>query len=122
MYNIINPPNNNNNKSLFKIHLWNLVNVHSPSQISPVIKVSSMIHPNQKCPFLTTALPVVSALHAACLSSLILLSSSLVHSLRPRATIAPSPIMEVLSKSTEILALTIADDSLFLRRLTVALC
>ena len=69
MYNIINPPNNNNNKSLFKIHLWNLVNVHSPSQISPVIKVSSMIHPNQKCPFLTTALPVVSALHAACLSS-----------------------------------------------------
>ena len=75
MYNIINPPNNN--KSLFKIHLWNLVNVHSPSQIRPVISVSSMIHPNQKCPFLTTALPVVSALHAACLSSLILLSSNL---------------------------------------------
>ena len=68
-----------------------------------------------------TALPVVSALHAACLSSLILLSSSFVHSLRPRANFAPSPIMEDLFKSIEMLALTMAVDSLFLRRLIVAL-
>ena len=69
-------------------------------------------YPNQKCPLLMTALPVTSALQAACLSSLALFSSSLPHSLLPLANFAPSPIIEVLLSKTDKEPLTIAVDSL----------
>ena len=124
MYTTISPPNSS--RTLFKFHLMILV-ANYPMFILPIRPVQSsefvfwIILARSDLSWPLLALPVVSALHAACLSSLILLSSIFVHSLRPRANFAPSPIMEDLFKSTEMLALTMAVDSLFLRRLIVAL-
>ena len=63
----------------------------------------------------------MAALHAASLSILALISSILPHSLLPLAILAPSPIIDVLLRTTEILAFTMAVDSLLLKRPVVML-